>query len=133
MSGAKHRQKGDRVEREIVEAFKAAGIHSERYPLSGASRFRGSGHDIDVYPFGADQAPLVGEVKSRKSGNGFAMIEKWLGEYDFAVLKRNNAKPLVVLPWNVLIRLRRGKNGDTDAEESSTPKPPQGSRGAEAS
>ena len=45
MSGAKHRQKGDRAEREIVERHQAIGIHAERYPLSGASRFRGSGHE----------------------------------------------------------------------------------------
>jgi Holliday junction resolvase len=50
MSGPRHRQKGDRVERELVDRHKAIGVHSERYPLSGASRFRGSGHDVDVYP-----------------------------------------------------------------------------------
>jgi hypothetical protein len=53
----------------------------ERYPLSGASRFRGSGHDIDLYPFGRDAAPFVAEVKARKYGSGFAQLEKWLGEY----------------------------------------------------
>jgi len=37
MSGARHRQKGDRVERELVERHKAIGVHAERYPLSGAS------------------------------------------------------------------------------------------------
>lgn len=42
--GARHRRKGDRCERELVERHKALGVHAERYPLSGASRFRGSGH-----------------------------------------------------------------------------------------
>jgi hypothetical protein len=32
----------------------------------GANRFRGSGHDIDIYPFGREDAPLVFEVKARK-------------------------------------------------------------------
>lgn len=113
MSGAKHRQKGDRVEREIVEAFKTSGIHAERYPLSGASRFRGSGHDIDIYPFGREVAPLVGEVKARKDGEGFAMLERWLGEYDVLLLRRNNAEPLAVVPWSVLIRLMGGTNGES--------------------
>src|SRR5215471_19011831 len=59
MSGARHRRKGDRLEREIVEAHRAFGVHAERYPLSGANRFRGSGHDIDIYAFGREAAPLV--------------------------------------------------------------------------
>ena len=37
----------------------------ERYPLSGGSRFRGSGHDIDIYALGTDKGPLVAEGKSR--------------------------------------------------------------------
>lgn len=99
MSGARHRRKGDRIERELVELHRAIGIHAERYPLSGASRFRGSGHDLDVYAFGGDAAPLVAEVKSRKNGAGFSTLEKWLGEFDLLALRRNNAEPMIVLPW----------------------------------
>jgi Holliday junction resolvase len=105
MSGARHRQKGNRIEREIVEAHRAIGVHAERYPLSGASRFRGSGHDIDLYIFGADEAPAVAEVKSRKSGAGFTVLETWLGEFDALFLRRNHADALVVLPWRVWARL----------------------------
>jgi Holliday junction resolvase len=105
MSGAKHRQKGDRVERSIVEAHKAMGVHAERYPLSGASRFRGSGHDVDLYLYGRDAAPAVCEVKSRKTGEGFTTLEKWLGEFDALFLKRNNAEPFVVLPWRTWAQL----------------------------
>jgi hypothetical protein len=86
VSGARHRRKGDRIEREIVDRHKALGIRAERYPLSGASRFRGSGHDVDVYALGPDEGPLVGEVKARKSGGGFVQLEKWLGEYDLLFL-----------------------------------------------
>ena len=50
MSGARHRRKGDRVEREIVELHPALGVHAEHYPLSGASSFRGFGHELDIYP-----------------------------------------------------------------------------------
>ena len=99
MSGARHRQKGDRCEREIVERHQALGVHAERYPLSGASRFRGSGHDLDIYALGRDQAPLVAESKARKNGDGFVQLEKWLGSYDLLFLRRNNADPLVLLPW----------------------------------
>jgi Holliday junction resolvase len=48
------RDKGARIEREIVAAHKALGIKSERVPLSGASRYQGNGSDVDVYAFGPD-------------------------------------------------------------------------------
>lgn len=105
MSGAKHRQKGNRIERQIVDLHVAIGIHAERYPLSGASRFRGSGHDIDVYARGRDEAPLVAEVKGRKNGAGFTQLEKWMGEYDGLFLRRDRAEPIVVLPWRTWARL----------------------------
>ena len=99
MGGARHRQKGDRCERKLVELHKAIGVHAERYPLSGASRFRGSGHDLDVYARGRDEAPLVCEVKARKNGAGFTTLERWVGEYDLLFLRRNNSQPVVVMPW----------------------------------
>ena len=111
MSGARHRQKGSRIERELVERHKNISVHAERYPLSGASRFRDSGHDIDIYPFGRDAAPFVAEVKARKNGSGFAQLEKWLGEYQVLFLRRDRADPLVLLPWDtweaLLEKLRR--------------------------
>jgi Holliday junction resolvase len=101
MSGAKHRAKGSRVEREIVDRHKKAlGIHAEKYPLSGSTAFRGSGHDVDIYVFGREAAPLVAEVKARKHGSGFTQLERWLGGYDALFLRRNNADPMVVLPWS---------------------------------
>jgi Holliday junction resolvase len=101
MSGARHRRKGNRIEHELVERHKAIGIHAERYPLSGASRFRGSGHDLDVYPFGQEEAPIVAESKARKNGAGFVQLETWLGEYDALFLRRNNADPMVLVTWRV--------------------------------
>ena len=105
MGGARRRGKGNRIEREIVERHRALGVHAERYPLSGASRFRGSGHDLDVYAFGREEAPLVAEVKARKNGAGFTVLEAWLGEFDALFLRRNHGEPLVVLPWRMWARL----------------------------
>ena len=93
------RDKGLRAEREIVDRHKAINVHAERIPLSGA-RYRGAGHDVDLYPFGRDAAPLVAEVKARKNGSGFALLEKWLGEYQVLFLRRDRADPLVFLPWS---------------------------------
>jgi Holliday junction resolvase len=102
--GARHRRKGSRIERELVALHRTLGVHAERYPLSGASRFR-SGHDIDCYAFGMEEAPLVCEVKGRKNGASFITLEKWLGNYDALFLRRNNADPLVLLPWRLWSRL----------------------------
>jgi Holliday junction resolvase len=110
MSGAKHRQKGDRVEREFVELHRALGVHTERVPLSGASLYQENGGDIDIYVHGRDAAPIIGEVKARKNGAGFKTLEGWLGENDIPFLKRNNASPMVVLPWETWAGLlKRGQ------------------------
>jgi len=49
---------------------------------------------------------------SRKNGAGFiTQLERWLGEYDLLVLRRNHADPTIVLPWRtwaaLLMRGRR--------------------------
>jgi Holliday junction resolvase len=108
MSGARHRRKGDRIEREVVQMHRAIGLHCERVPLSGASRYQSNGADIDIYAFGRDEAPLVAEVKGRKSGAGFVQLERWLGYFDALFLKRNSAEPLVLVPWRVWARLIAG-------------------------
>jgi hypothetical protein len=92
--GARSRRKGNRIELELVHRHQDLGIRAERYPLSGATHFRGSGHDLDLYIWGSDAAPAVAEVKGRANGAGFATLERWLGEYD-----------LLVLPWRVWVRL----------------------------
>lgn len=105
MSGARHRRKGDRVEREIVELHRDLGIHAERVPLSGAVRYRGNGADVDVYVRGRDEAPLVAEIKARKSGKGFVQLETWLGDYDLLFLRRDHADAMVLLPWRTWVAL----------------------------
>jgi Holliday junction resolvase len=105
MSGGRSpRRKGDGIERELVNLHRELGLRCERYPLSGASRFRGSGHDIDVY-LDPEAAPLVAEVKARKSGGGFRQLETWLGEYDLLFLRRDRADALVLLPWRTWVAL----------------------------
>ena len=92
MSGARHRQKGNRVERAIVHALQDAGFAAERVPLSGAARGRFGG-DISVPLLGIDRRV---EVKAR--GNGFRRLYDWLGDHDFLIVKADRLEPLVVLP-----------------------------------
>jgi Holliday junction resolvase len=105
VSGAKHRRKGDRIERELVELHKVLGIHAERVPHSGAMRYRGHGADVDVYVFGRDEPPLVCEVKSRQGGAGFAVIERWLADNDVLFCRRDRCDALVIVPWRVWVHL----------------------------
>jgi hypothetical protein len=101
------RRKSDADESRGVQTFavtSAPGIRWERYPLSGASQFRGSGHDIDIYAYD-EEAPLVTEVKSRKRGGGFVTLENWLADYDALIRRRNNSDPLVCVPSRVWARL----------------------------
>ena len=99
------RDKGIRIERQIVALHAALGIKAERVPLSGASRYQGNGADIDVYAFGADAGSLVSEVKARGNGEGFATLERWLGDNDILFLCRDRAEPMIVLPWRTWARL----------------------------
>ena len=101
------RNKGLRIEREIVNLLREAGIHAERVPLSGASRYRDEGHDLNVYAFGRDKPPFVFEVKARKEGAGFTLLKRWLGNHDGLVTREDRAEPLVTVPWRVLLELLR--------------------------
>ena len=102
--GRASRQKGDRKERQIVKAHHDIGVPAERVPLSGAAGGSFAG-DIDVYVYGDRRAQLVSEVKSRKNGEGFKTLTRWMGENDILFLVEDRHDPLVVLPWRVWAEL----------------------------
>lgn len=108
--GKMQRDKGARIEREMVNLHKSKGLHSERVPLSGAVKGRriGQGHDIDVY-IGKDRAPLCGEIKGRRKLPKY--LNEWLGDNDFLILKEDRADIMVVLPPRVWFELLRGYRG----------------------
>jgi hypothetical protein len=110
--GRMSRSKGQRIERELVNLHLEMGVQARRVPLSGASDYNG-GHDVDIYALGDEQAPLVFEVKSRGEGNGFRLLDRWLGSYCGLFLRRDRQDPMVVLAWhawtrtiNELLRIR---------------------------
>lgn len=121
--GNMEREKGLRIEREIINLHKNLGVDAERVPLSGATRYQGGGHDVDIYAFGRH---FKSEVKGRASGAGFTMLERWLSDYDVLFLRRDRQEPLVVLPWNTWVALL-GANAPTT---STPPKPKNGRDGA---
>ena len=95
--GKMQRDKGARVEREIVKLLCEEGIDAERVPLSGAC---GGSYSGDVR-IGERKA----EVKSRKNGAGFSVLEGWLEGSDFLILKRNNRKPFVAMDWKMFVKI----------------------------
>lgn len=85
------RDKGNRVERFVVNALQDAGFGAERVPLSGATHGRFGG-DVSMPLGGKD---LRGEIKCR--AEGFANLYSWIEGADFLVLKADRKEPLVVL------------------------------------
>jgi hypothetical protein len=97
--GRSPKQKGSRVERELVNELVALGLPCFRVPLSGAAGGQWSG-DIHV--------PLLGrvlraEVKSR--GDGFKQLYTWLAGSDLLIVKADRRDPLAVLPLPLLVEL----------------------------
>ncbi len=95
----KSRDKGGRVERDLVNLFKSWGLRAERVGVAYAS-----GHDVDVYKVGRD-APLCGESKARS--NGFKQLYAWLDKdgADFLALKADRRETLFVVPERIMREL----------------------------
>lgn len=107
MSGRAAKAKGSRVERELAKLLTGAGVPTRRVIGSGAhggidSRLEG---DLQIGTYHDGHWLLTGEVKARKNGEGFKVLEGWLGENDLLLLKRNNKEPLAVMPWRTLVPL----------------------------
>jgi hypothetical protein len=94
MSGARHRRKGNRVERELVAYLRERGFAAERIPLSGSAGGSFSG-DMTIQLLGRD---FVGEVKVR--GNGFSRFYRWLADRDLLIVRADRREPLVIVPLN---------------------------------
>jgi hypothetical protein len=111
MAGGKGpRQKGDRFERQIVALFQEHGIAAERIPLSGSSPFGSfSGYDLNVPLFGNDL-----QAECKHSANGFKTLYGWLehGNNDFLIVRADRAKPLAVIPMDLLIKLTKSHKVD---------------------
>ena len=81
--GARPRRKGDRIEREIVRRHIALGLRSERYPLSGASQFRGGRRPMSDISNNSEEleAYLLAEFRCAALCNKLATAESLtLGE-----------------------------------------------------
>lgn len=107
--GRKSRDKGNRVERLLVNRLQDAGFAAERVPLSGSA---GGSYVGDL------TLPLLGiyrrcEVKARATG--FRQLYAWLEERDVLVVKADRLGPLVVVPLRLVVEIaaaaERGRRG----------------------
>ncbi len=98
VSGRSSKQKGYRVEREIVLLHKDLRVECDRMPLSGALGGDLSG-DLHI------EKTFKAEVKARKDGGGFKTLESWLGDNDMLFLRKNNKKPMVAMTWDMYVEL----------------------------
>ena len=96
-------RKGARVEREMVNMLRAAGIQAERVPLSGSC---GGSFTGDLIIDGRYTA----EVKARGNGGGFMLIDRWLEDRDVLIVKRDRRPPLVVLEFDAYTRMIQGES-----------------------
>ena len=101
MSGGRtSRDKGNRAERQLVQALQDAGFAAERVPLSGAMHGRFGG-DLSVPLLGTDRRC---EVKVR--GNGFIQLYAWLeGGADMLIVRADRRTPLVIVPWRLAVEI----------------------------
>ena len=86
----------------VRDLHRAIGISCDRVPLSGAAGGDYAG-DLRI---GGD---MVGEVKARSKGQGFATLERWLGKNDVLFLKKDRTDPMVVMTWATYSKLLKNK------------------------
>jgi hypothetical protein len=85
------KRKGSGFEREVVEAFKEAGLSAWRVPLSGAmAEYKG---DVILVLESIGYEYTI-ECKRRKAG--FRTLYGWLGDNDFLVFRDDKCEPLIV-------------------------------------
>lgn len=93
------RNKGKRLEYKVRDMFRELG-EAERVPVSGIGRLLKG--DV-VWKWRGEEWKI--EVKGRKHGAGFRLLEKWLGSKDILVLVENRKEPLIVIPWDKFKKL----------------------------
>ena len=112
------KRKGTRVENEIVKLFIKEGFNAVRQPLSGA--IQQFPHDVNVRDL-YDGTTI--EVKARKSGGGFTTLDKWKGNADLLILKKDFEKPMVYLTWDFfkefLHEYRQNRRRDQSGEQAA--------------
>lgn len=103
------KQKGDRVERQMVKLLQGIGLEAERLCLPAQAGKHVNG-DLEV-GFGqavsaATGLPIVlAEVKARANAHGWKTLAGWLAKKDILLLKQDRELPIVAVRWWLFERL----------------------------
>jgi Holliday junction resolvase len=97
-----NKRRGTEFENTIVRKLAEKGIPAERVPLSGSIGGKYS-DDIDLFP--ETEHKYKAECKKRKNGEGFKVIENWIGDLTTLFIGRNRKPPMVVLTWAHYVEL----------------------------
>lgn len=87
--------KGRRLEQDVVDLLKKAGLQARRQPGSGI--YSDFPHDVEL---NHNDRRYIIECKSRR--NGFATLNNWMGQADILVVKVDRGEPIAYLPLSVL-------------------------------
>lgn len=107
--GSAARKGSERGEHKLRAMHESEGIPCRRVPLSGSA----DGYSGDLIVDGEWKA----EVKWRGSGEGFRVIERWLGAFDLLFLVRDRQTPTVVMPWEMYAELMQRPRGEEESEQ----------------
>lgn len=117
MSGRAPKQKGDRYERDRVNALQALGIFAERVPMSGAA---GGSYDEDlIVAVQNEDWKVQCKVKNDRFGNFY----EWLKTARAVFFKRDRDKTLVVMTFDDFARLARLSQNSISAMQSRPSEP----------
>lgn len=95
------KDKGSRIENDIVHKLRDIGIEAERIVLSGAAGRFHSRLEHDVRLCDTFQC----EVKARADGKGFIQLEQWMGTASMLFLRRDRQEASVFMPWETFVKL----------------------------
>src|SRR4051812_16244995 len=93
------REKGDRMERALVNLFQQEGIAAERIPLSGSAGGSFVG-DLTIPIMGVDR-----RFEVKKRARGFRQIYDWLADHYGLFIAQDRADTLVVLRIDHFVQL----------------------------
>lgn len=97
----RNKNRGDELEREIVNLMRKHGFRCERTLERGARSDGSATWDIDLYVDG--DTAMIGECKRKKSG--FKFLYESLGDNDFLAVRQDRSDRLYVLPERVFLDL----------------------------
>ena len=95
---ASAKQKGARLEKLVASDLQEIGINAVRQPGSGT--FSGFPKDVKASIRGKD---YLFECKARREGP--RVLDRWLGEADFLVVRADRGTPRVYMTWDMFKEL----------------------------